>query len=102
MGKVAVPEAEYLLCAADTGGAGEIYAHSIFVLILGQYFIHNDTQQFPGFVTEPEPHWCDLSVCVGTGNHLYRHVNAQNAFQGKFPFLQKIFSTAFSHVIIIA
>jgi len=34
VGKIAVPETEYLLCAADAGGTGEIYAHLVPVLIL--------------------------------------------------------------------
>ena len=76
MGKVAVPELKCFLCATDSGGTGEICAHLIFVLILPQDFIYNNTYKFAGFITEPEPHRCDLSICVGTGDHLYRRVNA--------------------------
>lgn len=81
MGKVTVPEAEYLLRAVDPGGTGEVRPHFVPFLVLGQYFIYDDADQFTGFIAEPEPHRRDLTICVGTGNHLYRHVNAQDAFQ---------------------
>lgn len=84
--KIAVPETKYLLCPTDAGGTGEIYAHPVPVLILRQNLIDRDAYEFPGFITEPEPHRRDLSVCIGTGDHLYRYVNAQDAFQNKSPF----------------
>lgn len=86
VGKIAVPELECFLYAADPGGTGEIHSHFVPALILGQYFIYNYAYKFSGLITKPESQRCDFSVCVGTGNHLYRHVNAQNAFQGKSPF----------------
>ena len=89
MGKIAVSELECFLYAADSGGTGEIHPHFVPVLILGQYSIYNDTYKFSGFITEPELQRRDSSVCVSTGNHLYRHVNAQDAFQGKSPFLEE-------------
>ena len=100
MGKVAVPELECFLYAADPGSTGEIHPHFVPVLILGQYFIYNNTYKFSGFITKPEPQRCDSSVCVSTGNHLYRHVNAQNAFQGKSPFLEEYIRNLVMQVLV--
>ena len=100
MGKIAVPEVECLLYTADFGGTGEIHPHFVPILILGQYSIYNDTYKFSGFITEPEPQRCDSSVCVGTGNHLYRHVNTQNAFQSKSPFLEEYIRNLAMQVLV--
>ena len=87
VGEVAVSETEYLLRPADAGGTGEVYAHSVPVLILRQYLIYSNTHKLSGFITEPEPHRCDPSVRIGAGDHLHRYVNAQNTFQNKSSFL---------------
>ena len=76
MGEIIVPETEGLPGSVNDGHAGEIYTYLVPVLICGQHFIYGNGDQFPGFVAEPESHWCNLTVCVGAGNHLYRHVDA--------------------------
>ncbi len=55
-------------------------ADAIIALIFRQHFIDRDCDEFSGFVTKPESHRRDLSICVGTGNHLHRDINAQYAF----------------------
>ena len=59
----------------DECGAGEICAYAVAALILGQYFIYCDGNNFPIPVPEPETHWRDFPICVCAGNHLYRNIN---------------------------
>lgn len=99
MGKIAVPEIKGFLLPIKTGRAGEIDAHLVPALILRQHFIYIDSYKLSGPVAEPEPHRSNFPVCVGTGNHLYRYVNAQNAFQGKSPFLNEMQKVSDSIII---
>ncbi len=66
MSKIAIPKLECLLCAVNGGTTGEGDTNPVFSLILRKYFIYCNGDKFSGSVTEPEPHWCDFSVCVGT------------------------------------
>ena len=93
MGKIVVSQAEGFPGAADKGGAGEIYPHSIFGLILGQHFIDGNRNDFSGFIAKSKPYWCNFPICVSTGNHLYRNINTHNTFQGVHPFPNKIMTS---------
>lgn len=87
MGKIAIPERKCFPVSQYGCGTGIIDTHTVAALVFGQYFVDNDRDKFAGFVPEPEFHWCDFSICIGTGNHLHRNVNAQYAFHLYTPFM---------------
>ncbi len=73
--RIVVPERKCFPASVDECGAGEICAYAVAALILGQYFIYCDGNNFPIPVPEPETHWRDFPICVCAGNHLYRNIN---------------------------
>ncbi len=81
MGEIVVPKRKYFSAAMNRGGTGEIHSYPVPVLVFGQYLVYRNRNDFPGFVTEPESHGRNFSVCIGAGNHLHRNVYAQYAFQ---------------------
>ena len=85
MGKIAVSEPECFLPAVNAGAAGKMRPHPVSVLVPGQDFVYGYGDEFPGFIAEPEPHGRNCSVGIGTGNHLYRNINAQYAFHSQHP-----------------
>ena len=99
MGEITISEAKNRLYAINTGAAGEIRPHPVFVLVFGQDFVYRYGDEFPGSVTEPESHRRNFSICIGTGNHLYRNVNAQNAFQANSPFLNERYIYVVNYII---
>ena len=52
MGSVIVPEAEGFLGAVKGGGAGEICADPVPVLVLGQHFLHRNGDKLSVSVPE--------------------------------------------------
>jgi hypothetical protein len=80
MGEVVVPQPEGFPGAADPGSTGKIGSCPVCVLILKQYAVNFDGNDFIVSVTESESHRCDPSVGVRTEDHLNRDINAQNAF----------------------
>lgn len=83
MGKVVVPKMKCFLGAVDCGGAGIIYSCSVSFLILGENFVYGNGDQFTSSVNETESQRRYFSVRIGTGNHLYWNINAQNTFHGR-------------------
>ena len=86
MRKVTVPERKCFFGPANRSGTGIVYPHPISVLILGQDFIYCNCNKFSGFITKPKSHRRNLSICIRTGNHLHRNIDAKYAFQSKHPF----------------
>ena len=75
MGKVVVPELEFLLNTTDNGGAGEVGTYPALSLFVADHVFYRNRNQFPIIILKTKAQWCDLSIGVGTGNHLYRNVN---------------------------
>ncbi len=79
MGIIIIPKRKCFPAPVYDCGAGEIRAHPAAALLLGQYFIYGDCDEFPRFVTEPEAHRRNLAIRVSAGNHLHRDIDAQYA-----------------------
>ena len=54
MGSIAVPQGKFFLCAVEGGCAGEMYAHTVSILIRRQDFFYGNRDKFTVLVTEAE------------------------------------------------
>lgn len=99
MRKITIPECKYFSSSINRSRTGIIHSHPISVLILRQHFIYCNRNELSVFITEPKSHRRNFSVCIGTGNHLHRNIDAQYAFQNIYPF--QIFYSLSDNFIII-
>ncbi len=87
MRKVVVPELKFLLNPANDGRTGKVRPNTAGSLLVADHIFYGNRNQFPIIIFKTEAQWCDLPVGVGTGDHLYRNVNTQDAFHRNPPSL---------------